>query len=160
MVIALRKQPLLALQHAFATKTAQKTYWAIVQTGPQANAGRIDLPLEKQSSKTGWRMVTSPSGAPAATRWKVLGRSKDLCWLELTLETGRTHQARVHCAAMNWPIVGDPLYGTPHPQGLHLLARSLTLPFALPITAIAPPRPGMTPALQACGWIPNEDTKL
>ncbi|MGD7069649.1 RluA family pseudouridine synthase [Acetobacter sp. AAB5] len=160
LAIALRKQPLLALQQAFATKTAQKTYWAVVQTGPQANTGRIDLPLEKQSSKKGWQMVASPSGTPAATKWKVLGRSKGLCWLELTLETGRTHQARVHCAAMGWPIVGDPLYGTPHSEGLHLLARSLTLPLSPPITAVAPPRPGMVPALQACGWKPNEEAKL
>lgn len=159
MAVALRKQPLLVLQQAFATKAAHKTYWAVVQKGPQANTGRIDLPLAKQSSKKGWRMVTSPTGAPAATRWKVLGRSKDLCWLELTLETGRTHQARVHCAAMNWPIVGDPLYGSPHPEGLHLLARSLTLPFSPPITAIAPPRSGMMPALQACGWKPNVENK-
>ncbi|ANA15098.1 pseudouridine synthase [Acetobacter oryzifermentans] len=160
LAIALRKQPLLALQQAFATKTAQKIYWAIVQTGPQANTGRIDLPLEKQSSKKGWQMVVSPSGTHAATKWKVLGRSKGGCWLELTLETGRTHQARVHCAAMGWPIIGDPLYGTPHSEGLHLLARSLTLPLSPPITAVAPPRPGMVPALQACGWKPNEEAKL
>lgn len=100
-------------------------------------------------------MVTSPTGASAATRWKVLGRNKDLCWLELVLETGRTHQARVHCAAMGWPILGDSLYGTAHPEGLHLLARRLTLPLSSPITAVAPPRSGMKPALLACGWKPD-----
>lgn len=153
LAIALRKQPLLTMQQAFATKTAQKTYWAVVAGGPAANKGEIDLPLLKQSSRDkGWRMVTSPKGDPARTSWRVLGRGAGLCWLELTLHTGRTHQARVHCAAMGWPIIGDSLYGTQHPQGLHLLARSLVLPFTPPLSVTAPPRAGMTAALKACGW--------
>ena len=153
LAIALRKQPLLAIQQALATHTATKTYWAIVIGGPQQPQGRITLPLAKVNTPTGWRMVTTdPKGATAATRWTVLGRSDGLCWLELELESGRTHQARVHCAAMGWPILGDSLYGSPHPQGLHLLARSLSLPLSPTINAIAPPRAGMRAALQACGW--------
>ncbi|MCP1230017.1 RluA family pseudouridine synthase [Acetobacter indonesiensis] len=153
LAIALRKQPLLAMQQAFADKTAQKTYWAVVHGGPTEQSGTIDLPLLKQSDRTGWRMVVNQQGAPSRTFWRVLGRTDSLCWLELSLHTGRTHQARVHCAAMGWPILGDTLYGTPHSEGLHLLARSLTLPFSPPITATASPRPGMEAALNQCGWV-------
>lgn len=153
LAIALRKQPLIAMQNAFANKTAHKTYWAIVQGGPEHKQGEITLPLRKHSTKVqGWRMVPDPKGEQARTTWRVLGRGEGLSWLELTLHTGRTHQARVHCAAMGWPIMGDTLYGTPHPQGLHLLARSLTLPLNPPLHAKAPPRHGIKTALTACGW--------
>lgn len=153
LAIALRKQPLLAMQQAFADKTAQKTYWAVVHGGPTEQSGTIELPLLKQSDRTGWRMVVNQQGAPSRTSWRVMGRTDSLCWLELSLHTGRTHQARVHCAAMGWPILGDTLYGTAHPEGLHLLARTLTLPFSPPITATASPRPGMEAALNQCGWV-------
>ena len=152
LAIALRKQPLLAMQKAFGDKTARKTYWAVVEGGPEAEQGTIALPLTKTTAPSGWRIITDPKGAPARTDWQVLGRGAGLCWLELTLHTGRTHQARVHCAAMGWPIVGDTLYGHPHPQGLHLLARSLTLPLTPPVSATAPPRAGMQEALRTCGW--------
>ncbi|MFT8676403.1 MAG: RluA family pseudouridine synthase [Acetobacter sp.] len=165
LAIALRKQPLLTLQEAFAAHRVQKTYWAVVDGNPQEDSGRITLPLTKVSTPAGWRMqantTTEPPKAtnakegkslPATTTWRVLGRSGTKSWLELTLQSGRTHQARVHCAAMGWPITGDALYGTPHAQGLHLLARSLTLPLSPPVTAVAPPRDGMRPALHACGW--------
>ncbi|MFT8722855.1 MAG: RNA pseudouridine synthase [Acetobacter malorum] len=152
LAIALRKQPLLAMQKAFADKTARKTYWAVVEGGPDADRGEISLPLTKKTAPSGWRMITAPDGTPARTDWRVLGRGEGLCWLELSLHTGRTHQARVHCAAMGWPILGDTLYGHPYPGGLHLLARSLTLPLTPPISATAPPREGMEAALRACGW--------
>ena len=152
LAIALRKQPLLAMQQAFASKTARKTYWAVVDGGPQAPTGRIDLPLRKTSTKAGWSVQVADSGAPAATTWRVLGQSGRTSWLELELETGRTHQARVHCAAMGWPIMGDAVYGKPGAGGLHLLARSLFLPIENGIAVTAPPRAGMQPALHACGW--------
>lgn len=155
LAIALRKQPLLAMQQAFATKTARKTYWAVVDGVPHAQSGRIDLPLLKTSTRAGWSVQVAATGAPAATTWRVLGQSAHTSWLELELETGRTHQARVHCAAMGWPIVGDALYGTASPAGLHLLARSLHLPLENGITVTAPPRAGMQPALRACGWQPS-----
>lgn len=158
LAIALRKQPLLAIQQAFADKTAQKTYWTVVQGGPKEDFGEITLPLSKISTKAqGWRIQVDAKGEYARTTWRVLGRSDTLSWLELTLHTGRTHQARIHCAAMGWPIIGDTLYGTAHPKGLHLLARSLTLPLTPPLHAKAPPREGMHKLLQQCGWRQTDD---
>ena len=164
LAIALRKQPLVAMQQAFANHTAQKTYWAIVRNGPKEETGRIDLPLVRENTPTGWHMRPEPKPKPAdagktaaTTLWRVLGRGKGLCWLELTLLSGRTHQARVHCAAMGWPIVGDTLYGTADAQGLHLLAQGLSLPLEPVVTVTAPPPASMQGALRACGWKPDQE---
>ena len=91
----------------------------------------------------------------------MLGRGDGLTLLELRPITGRTHQLRVHCAAMNFPILGDPIYGTA-PRfggpGLHLHARSVTVPLypkKPPITVEAPVPEHMRERVQACGVIPD-----
>ncbi|RMI27039.1 RNA pseudouridine synthase [Pseudoroseomonas wenyumeiae] len=150
-----RTQPALAeLGALFAAGRAEKTYWAVVQgTGPAGPQGRIDLPLRKTSTAArGWRIEPHPEGQPATTLWRVLGRAPGLCWLELRPRTGRTHQLRVHCAALGFPILGDPFYGTPAPGGLHLLARAIRLPLSPPVMAEAPVPAAMRPAFAACGW--------
>ena len=158
LVVALRKQPLLAAQAAFAAGLAEKTYWAVVACGPGAeqppDSGEIDLALSKRTGREGWRMVADPAGSRAVTGWRVLGRAPGRAWLELTPRTGRTHQLRVHCAHSGWPILGDALYGNP-PGPLHLLARSIRLPLDPPVAATAPPPPAMRQALAACGWTPS-----
>ena len=81
-----------------------------------------------------------------------------LAWLALEPLTGRTHQLRVHCAAMGWPILGDSVYGSAPRTGgpgLHLHAREITVPLyknRAPIHVIAPVPPHMQAALRACGW--------
>lgn len=151
LLVALRKAPLLAAQAAFAEGRAEKVYWAVVAGGPSADAGEIDMPIGKQTNPRGWRMIADPAGQPARTLWRLLGRGRGMAWLELSPKTGRTHQIRVHCAHAGWPVLGDPLYGQPGP-GLHLLARSLTLPLAPPVSATAPPPQAMREALALCGW--------
>ena len=91
--------------------------------------GRIDLPL---GGSTRPRLVDEarPEGQPSSTTWKVMGRAATgvITWLALEPLTGRTHQLRVHCAAMGWPIVGDSVYGTAPRTGgpgLHLHAREI-----------------------------------
>jgi len=153
LVLGRTKPALAELGALFAGGRARKTYWAVVQGGPAAQSGRIDLPLRKVSSAAaGWRMETHPGGQPALTRWRVKGRGEGLTWLELRPETGRTHQLRVHCASQGWPILGDPLYGKAIPAGLHLLARAIVLPLASPIEATAPVPEALRPAFRACGW--------
>jgi len=102
-------------------------------------------------------MKVDPKGQPSLTQWRVLGRGEGLTLLELRPITGRTHQLRVHCAAMNFPILGDPIYGTA-PRfggpGLHLHARSVTVPLyprKPPITAEAPVPEHMRERIAACG---------
>lgn len=151
LVIALRRAALHAAQAAFAGGLAQKTYWAVVRGGPQDEAGVVDAPLLKQNTKVGWRMVIDPAGQAARTTWRVRGRAADLSWLELQPQTGRTHQVRVHCAALGCPVAGDPVYGGG--QGpLLLLARSIALPLTPPVSATAPPPNSMIDGLIKCGW--------
>lgn len=158
LVLGRTKPALAALGRAFAEGRVGKTYWAVVTGGPDASHGVIDLPLAKTSTRAGgWRMRADPQGQAAATEWRVLGRGAGTAWLALMPRTGRTHQLRVHSAALGFPILGDALYGTAAPAGLQLLARSLTIPGwegREAVTVTAPVPPHMRAALAACGWEP------
>ena len=138
LVVALRRQAMLDAQALFAAGRVRKTYWAVVRGGPAQDAGTMDVPLRKQTGRSGWRMVTDPAGLSAITDWRVLARGEGETLLELHPHTGRTHQIRVHCAALGCPIVGDPIYGG-GPGRLHLLARAIALPLDPPISATAKP---------------------
>ena len=162
LVVALRRAALHAVQRAFSEGRVGKTYWAIVDGTPPADEGTIDLPLLKRTTKAGWRMVVGTGGQPAKTSWRVRGAAGGQTWLELHPQTGRTHQIRVHCAALGCPVVGDPVYGSSTGAGtgagagagtgLQLLARAITLPLNPAVQAVAPPPPYMLAALRACGW--------
>jgi tRNA pseudouridine32 synthase/23S rRNA pseudouridine746 synthase len=141
-----------------------KTYWAIVEDGPQELQGLIDLPLGRLDATRGWWMKVDPDGLPSQTRWTVAGRGeiggRPIAWLALEPLTGRTHQLRVHCAAKGWPIVGDAVYGSGSaaksgaPPGLQLLARRVSVPLsksAPPIVVKAPVPAHMARALENCG---------
>jgi tRNA pseudouridine32 synthase/23S rRNA pseudouridine746 synthase len=136
LAIARRKTTLVALQAAFAAHTVRKTYWAVVQGVPREPHGTMAAPLRKHTTPSGWRMVVDPKGQPAISDWRVLAASNGRALLELAPRTGRTHQLRVHCADMGYPIVGDPLYGKAG-KGLCLLARRLVLPLDPMVSAVA-----------------------
>ena len=150
LVVALRRAALVAVQAAFAEGRVRKTYWAVVDGAPGADAGEVDVPLLKRSGVGGWRMVVDPAGAAARTAWRVRGQVGGRTWLELHPLTGRTHQVRVHCAALGCPVVGDAVYGTG--TGLMLLARAILLPMDPVVSVVAPPPGHMVAALRACGW--------
>jgi tRNA pseudouridine32 synthase/23S rRNA pseudouridine746 synthase len=148
---ALEKLGLLFKQGRIA-----KTYWAIVEGAPEADEGLIDLPLGRLDASRGWWMKIDPAGLPAQTAWRVMARSGDHAFLALTPLTGRTHQLRVHCAALGWPILGDPIYGrgrggtTP----LQLHARAIAIPLYKnkePVGVEAPAPEHMRASLAACG---------
>ncbi len=111
----------------------KKTYHALVLGGPAEDSGQIDAPIARHPLPSLLRYV-SPQGKPCTTVFSVLERWTDRCKLELQPITGRTHQLRVHCAHMGFPIVGDPQYGTADPQyaGQQLCAKSLE--FLHPLT--------------------------
>lgn len=89
----------------------QKTYHARVLGGPAADSGVIDAPIARKPLPSLMRYV-NPEGKPSVTEYRVLARYEKTCLLALRPITGRTHQLRVHCAHMGFPILGDPQYGT------------------------------------------------
>jgi 23S rRNA pseudouridine955/2504/2580 synthase len=134
------------LTKAFAGKTAEKTYWALVKGAPQLNEGKIDLPLAKQEEGDVEKVaIDEEEGKRAVTFYRVLDRlSKTLAWVELMPVTGRTHQLRVHMAAIGHPIIGDGKYGAREAMmdglsnKLHLHARRIVIPGMLDVTAPLP----------------------
>jgi tRNA pseudouridine32 synthase / 23S rRNA pseudouridine746 synthase len=163
LVLGRHRKALAQLGRLFKNGLIDKTYWAVVEGSPDADQGVIELPLGRLDVTRGWWMKHDPNGQPAVTKWKVLGRySGTLAWLALEPVTGRTHQLRVHCAAMDWPIVGDVIYGRAPREGgpiLHLHARNLVVPLykdVAPIRVTAPPPPHMRERLTACGWADEE----
>ena len=98
---------------AFSSRTARKLYWALVVGVPSIEDGMIELPIAKQPGTGGEKMhVDEKEGLPARTRYRVIERAGNAAaWVELQPYTGRTHQLRVHMAAIGHPIVGDGKYG-------------------------------------------------
>jgi tRNA pseudouridine32 synthase/23S rRNA pseudouridine746 synthase len=156
LVLGRHHKALEKLGKLFSQGKVGKTYWAVVEGGPAADEGLIDKPLGRRDPDRGWWMKVDPAGQPSQTRWRVLGRSPRLTWLEMTPLTGRTHQLRVHAASEGWPLLGDSIYGARPLDGpaLHLLARRIEIPLkagAAPVTVEAPVPPHMAEALAACG---------
>lgn len=149
-VLVLARTPGAAgkLAAAFRGRDVEKTYWAVVAGHPVPPEGRIDLDLVRTGRRTDRVAPAGEDAADAAraiTDYRTLDRAGRKCaWLELQPLTGRTHQLRVHCAALGTPILGDEKYGiSGEPAGepaqnalspaettlpLHLHARRLTLP--------------------------------
>ena len=90
----------------------QKTYHALTLGGPEEERGIIDAPIARKPLPSLLREIRE-DGKPSVTGYQVLERNGKLCKLELRPITGRTHQLRVHCAHMGFPILGDPQYGNP-----------------------------------------------
>ena len=158
LVLGRHRKALAELGRLFKTGRIGKTYWAVVEGGPAEQEGRIDAPLGRMDASRGWWMKHDPKGQPAVTTWKVLGRGLNLAWLALEPLTGRTHQLRVHCAEMGWPVVGDCIYGSAPRTGgpgLHLHAREILVPIYKnrePVKVRAPVPLHMHERMRACGW--------
>jgi len=148
LVLGRHHKALEMLGLLFKQGKISKTYWAVVEGEPAEPEGLIDLPLGKRDETRGWWMKVDADGLPSQTRWRVLHRAEGLSFLELQPLTGRTHQLRVHCAAMGWPMLGDPIYGNGRGGSLplQLHARGVTIPLYKnkpPVEVSAPPPPHM-----------------
>jgi tRNA pseudouridine32 synthase/23S rRNA pseudouridine746 synthase len=234
LVLGRHRKALAQLGKLFKSGAIGKTYWAVVEGGPDGEEGQIELPLGRLDVARGWWMKHDHAGQPAVTKWKVMGRSfpqahsaasplvgeaaeptgparsgrpddklreagggwqelhaltslptpvklelghaqarpgwgeearsascnaaHQLTWLALEPLTGRTHQLRVHCAAMDWPILGDAIYGTASRKAgplLQLHAREVVVPLyknRAPIRVVASIPAHMRAALTQCGW--------
>ena len=156
LVLGRHRKALEKLGLLFKQGKIAKTYWAVVDGGPESDEGLIDLPLGRLDAERGWWMKVDAAGQPSRTRWRVLARDAGRTALALEPLTGRTHQLRVHCASQGWPILGDPIYGRGRGGGvpLHLLARAITVPLYRnrdPVSIEAPIPTHMRDALDALG---------
>jgi tRNA pseudouridine32 synthase/23S rRNA pseudouridine746 synthase len=172
LVLGRHRKATASLGLLFKHGKISKTYWAVVEGGPDDDNGIIEMPLGRRNAERGWWQKPDPDGQPAVTKWRVMGRfavpprgeggdtghAAKLTWLAMEPVTGRTHQLRVHASAMGWPIVGDNIYGNGPRFGeprLHLHAREIAIPLSKnkpPVQVVAPAPPHMHERLRACGW--------
>lgn len=133
VIIAARTQPAAAfLSEAFAGRDASKTYLALVKgTLPQADEGAVDAPLAKVEEGGRPRMIVAKPGRKGAqaacTRWRILARSGAFALMQLSPETGRMHQIRVHLMSLGCPILGDALYGEGRATGTRVMLHAARL---------------------------------
>jgi 23S rRNA pseudouridine955/2504/2580 synthase len=113
LVVARTPRAAAYFAKAFASRNARKIYWALVMGVPAVHDGMIELPIAKQPGTGGEKMhVDMENGLPSRSRYRVIDRAGNrAAWVELQPFTGRTHQLRVHMAAIGHPIVGDGKYG-------------------------------------------------
>ena len=110
MVFALNPRAQRIINGQFERRVVQKTYVARVAGQLAADEGEIDLPLIADWPRRPMQKVCFETGKPSRTRWRVIERETDATRLELSPETGRSHQLRVHLKEIGHPILGDPFY--------------------------------------------------
>jgi len=104
------------LSRQFKSRKVKKDYLALVYGHMKSSAGSIKLPIGRHPVDRKRMSTVSPRGRTAETEWKIRAQLQGIALLEVHLKTGRTHQIRVHCAAMHHPIVGDRVYGPRKPE--------------------------------------------
>lgn len=111
MIVAASVPAYSELKRAFKERTVDKTYNALVQGLPDPIEGTIDAPIARHPS-AGWKFAVTQDGRPSVTHYSVLEAFRRASLLDIHLETGRTHQIRVHMSSVGHPCVGDPMYGS------------------------------------------------
>lgn len=111
------------LNRQFATREVEKSYLALVRGRAENDAWECDLPLLADADRQHRTIVDSRRGKDAFSRFETVERFRDFSLIRIRPETGRTHQVRVHCAATEYPIAADPLYGDGKPVLLSQLKR-------------------------------------
>jgi 23S rRNA pseudouridine1911/1915/1917 synthase len=110
MVVAKSESAYSALKHAFKERTVDKLYHALVQGHPDPIKGTIDAPIDRHP-KHDYKFAVMANGKPSITHYEVVEAFRAASLLDVHLETGRTHQIRVHFSALHHPCVGDLTYG-------------------------------------------------
>ena len=143
------------LAKQFSAHSIDRRYLAIVSGVPKASGGVVDAPLARSSAnRKKIAVVEGGRGKRAVTHWRRLNVLRDAALVECRLETGRTHQVRVHMASIGHPLVGDPVYGRSgkthgkllkelgfHRQALHAAALGFTHPVTKSRLSFASPMP-------------------
>lgn len=145
------------LEQQLKARTLKRTYQALVKGIVSPSSGTIDAPIGSHPTMPNRRDI-NPQGEQAITYYQTIRTLSDATLLELTLETGRTHQIRVHLAHLGYPIIGDKMYGIRSPyisrQALHAISISFTgLENNQDITINAPLPPDFAYALTSCEYL-------
>ncbi|MFZ5827407.1 MAG: RluA family pseudouridine synthase [Bacillota bacterium] len=125
LVVAKNERAMAKLQDQIREHTARRVYWALVHGNNMPDSGRIEAPIGRHRGDRKRMAVDTRTGRDALTHFRVLERYLGYALLECRLETGRTHQIRVHLSFIGHPVVADPVYGTRkahlglEPQALH-----------------------------------------
>lgn len=125
LVVAKNERAMAVLQDQIREHTVRRIYWALVHGYNMPDTGRIEAPIGRHPGDRKRMAVNTKTGREATTHFRVLERYRSYALLECKLETGRTHQIRVHLSFIGHPVVADPLYGTRKahlemtPQALH-----------------------------------------
>lgn len=140
MMVAKSDKAYSVMKRAFKERTVRKIYHAITAGHPDPSSGTIDAPIGRHPSRE-WRMAVIEGGKHAITHYDTLELLPGAALVEVHLETGRTHQIRVHMAAINHPLIGDTFYGADLTQAARLgLERqwlhAVELGFQHPITGL------------------------
>lgn len=110
MVVAKSERAYTLLKEAFRERTVDKRYHALVQGHPDPSRGTIDAPIDRHP-RHDWRFAVVSGGRPSVTHYQVIEAFPAASLVDIQLETGRTHQIRVHFSALRHPCVGDMTYG-------------------------------------------------
>lgn len=156
IVVAKTDQAFQHLQAQLKAKTAQRVYWGIVYGTPKLETGKVDLPIGRCPYDRQKMDIVSveKGGREAVTHWQILERMGNYTLMEFRLETGRTHQIRVHSKQLGLPIVGDPVYSSGHSLGVNLSGQAL---HAHQLTLIHPVTEEL---ISAIAPLPESFTKL
>lgn len=114
LIVAKNDAAHLALSRQLEDHSLSRTYEAIVVGGFSEDTGTVDAPIARHPRERK-RMAVVPNGKRAVTHWRVVERFRGHTWVECALETGRTHQIRVHMAHLGRPLLGDTVYGAKKP---------------------------------------------
>lgn len=156
MVVAKTDAAHQHLQAQIQAKTALREYLGVVYGAPQFDTGRIDLPIGRHPvDRKKMAVVTvEKGGRTALTHYRVLERLGNYTLMKFQLETGRTHQIRVHSSAIGHPLVGDPVYGSGRSVGVNLTGQALHA-WKLTLT-----HPQTGEHIEAIAPLPEDFTKL
>ncbi len=162
LAIARNDRSYQALIAAFAERRVDKTYLAIVHGQPRPDRGTVDLPIGRHPHDRK-RMTVRTHGRPARTHYSLRATAAGISLLELGLETGRTHQIRVHLKTLGNPLIGDPTYGEARWRSLpkHRQARLRDFPRpALHAWKIRLPHPSDGDPFETCAAVPPDLRQL
>ena len=138
LVAARTEEAFRALQEAIRQREVERRYLALVRGSPRSRAGRIDAPIGRDRRDPTRRSLDTDEPREAVTHFEVRDFLAEHALLEVQLETGRTHQIRVHLAAIDLPVAGDPVYGVKGDLGLtRQFLHAYRLRLRHPITGVA-----------------------